>query len=489
MHASATALLLLLGALLVLGAHAQTETTAPNALQESDAAGADPPAEIVRPRVTIAQWLASSSEHTVFTALLPPDFLGGDPARNSSRLTVFAPNNQALANLARRLTRNEIPVDSNNVTSVTQALTQGFVWLQRIPDLQNAELVLRYHFLQREYAYNELLGTTQSTMSGDELSFTPNGAIVDKDPRQDVRPTRFNIFLLNGWVNVVPNVLLPFNLTRVFNQLNRLESPTPSPTPVPSPVSVPTPAPGDDDPTDDGDGTTLPPGTDDDGDDDSDPASTDDDGDGGLLPDGDDADASGEAEDPDATSEDDDDVCFPADARVHVAGGARVRMEELQAGQAVVHAASGESSPVFLFSHRMRSVRARFVEVRTACGHSVTLTPSHYVRAAGGKLVAAGALVKGDAVQTVSGECVVEETRRVSRRGLYAPHSLHGDLVVDGVVCSGYSRAVAPWAAHALLAPVRWAVKTLGVTEPLGKVLYGGADWALRVVPRGLDRY
>ena len=65
---------------------------------------------------------------------------------------------------------------------------------------------------------------------------------------------------------------------------------------------------------------------------------------------------------------------------------------------------------------------------------------------------------------------------------------MHGDLVVDGVVVSGYSTAVAPRVAEAILAPVRWAAAA-GVRSPLGSALYNGADWALTVLPRGRDQY
>ena len=40
-------------------------------------------------------------------------------------------------------------------------------------------------------------------------------------------------------------------------------------------------------------------------------------------------------------------------------------------------------------------------------------------------------------------------------RGLYNPHTLHGDVVVDGVLTSTYTGVVHPALAHALLAPLR----------------------------------
>lgn len=45
--------------------------------------------------------------------------------------------------------------------------------------------------------------------------------------------------------------------------------------------------------------------------------------------------------------------------------------------------------------------------------------------------------------------------RKVEKEGLYNPQTVHGDIVVDGIVASVYTEAVQPRVAHAMLAPMR----------------------------------
>ena len=45
--------------------------------------------------------------------------------------------------------------------------------------------------------------------------------------------------------------------------------------------------------------------------------------------------------------------------------------------------------------------------------------------------------------------------RSARKTGLYNPHTLHGDIVVDGVLTSTYTAAFSPTLAHVALAPLR----------------------------------
>lgn len=84
---------------------------------------------------------------------------------------------------------------------------------------------------------------------------------------------------------------------------------------------------------------------------------------------------------------------------------------------------------------------------------------------------AAARLVTADAVRpdvmgvhTVSHgvQRVTAVRRAYNKQGLYAPHTAAGIIAVDGVVASCYTAAIQPAAAHALLAPVRWAFARVG---------------------------
>lgn len=162
-------------------------------------------------------------------------------------------------------------------------------------------------------------------------------------------------------------------------------------------------------------------------------------------------------------------------------------MASLGAGHSIA-VSTEEFSPVFLFTHRSSTRRSLFRELTTASGHVLTLSPGHYVYA-NGKLVAGRAVRKGDMLKTVAGDSPVVRVRIVEKVGLFAPHTVHGDLIVNGVYASGYSDAVHPRLAHALLAPIRMLVRYGGFVEPLGRLFYDGADQVVRFVPGGSARY
>jgi len=120
--------------------------------------------------------------------------------------------------------------------------------------------------------------------------------------------------------------------------------------------------------------------------------------------------------------DEDDSVCFPADATVELADGRTVPMADVALGDRVRVSATAYS-PVFLFTHRVRGGRRPFVRLTTAAGASLTATAGHYVYA-NGRLTAAGAVRVGDRLETVgdAATCtVVTATARVVGTGLYNP--------------------------------------------------------------------
>jgi uncharacterized surface protein with fasciclin (FAS1) repeats len=202
--------------------------------------------------------------------------------------------------------------------------------------------------------------------------------------------------------------------------------------------------------------------------------------------DGDDAAASGEAEaSAEASGENGggDNVCFPASAVVHVYGGGEVAMADLAAGH-VVRASVDVHSPVYLFTHRQLTGMHEFVRIEAESGHVITLSANHYLYA-NSKLSAADSVRVGDVLETLDGRSKVVKVGAVLEEGLVAPHTLHGDLVVNGVRASSYTRVVHPTVAHFLLAPVRALVQFGVATEPLGALLYNGADRLARLMPKG----
>jgi len=181
--------------------------------------------------------------------------------------------------------------------------------------------------------------------------------------------------------------------------------------------------------------------------------------------------------------------CFPATAAVRLADGSVKTMAEVAVGDAL-HVGGGAHSPVYAWSHKLVDRAAEFVAITTTTGDAAAspllLSPSHYLYV-GGSLAAAAAVRAGDQLTDGAGApLTVASVGRVTRTGVFAPHTLHGDLVVDGVRVSSYTRAVHPRVAHALLAPLRVAYR-LGVKDPAGTWLYAGrpAGVVAALLPRG----
>lgn len=148
----------------------------------------------------------------------------------------------------------------------------------------------------------------------------------------------------------------------------------------------------------------------------------------------------------------------------------------------MVRVSADASSPVFMFTHKMATVRYPFVQLTTASNHSLSLTRGHYLYV-NGRLAAASTVKVGDSLELADRSA--SRVLRVGERmdvGLYNPQTLDGDLVVDGVRVSTYTTAVAPKAAHAFLMPLRAAFERVGFSL---MAFESGADRLAKVVPSG----
>ena len=151
-------------------------------------------------------------------------------------------------------------------------------------------------------------------------------------------------------------------------------------------------------------------------------------------------------------------TCFPGDATVALAGnGGKKLMRELAVGDKVLVGPGGHYSEVFMFSHRLTDAEATFVEIHTAAStRPLAITGGHYLYA-NGKLAQARAVRPGDNVTlgATGAAALVVAVRSVRKEGLYNPHTLNGDIVVNGVLTSTYTAAFSPTLAHVVLAPLR----------------------------------
>lgn len=178
--------------------------------------------------------------------------------------------------------------------------------------------------------------------------------------------------------------------------------------------------------------------------------------------------------------------CFPGSAVVKLAGGGVKMMKELEVGDEV-YVGRQETSAIFMFTHKQVEAQARFVTIETEAGESVTLTPGHYIYASG-KLVTAASVVVGNTltIETGANSAVVKTEEKVLSEGLFNPQTLHGDIIVDNVLASTYTTAVAPEFAHAVLGVTVRALYRTGLRSWIAGILHeGGGGLVERYTPKG----
>jgi desert hedgehog len=177
--------------------------------------------------------------------------------------------------------------------------------------------------------------------------------------------------------------------------------------------------------------------------------------------------------------------CFPAKATVSLESGASRRMDQVAVGDRVL-VGPDVYSAVYGFTHRLAGPVIDYVRLETCCGEVLLASPGHFVHVNGG-LVAAAAVRVGDIVTAASGATKrIVSVSREPAQGLYNPQTLQGDIVVNGLVASTYTQAVAPALAHALLTPVRAAYSLLGLSTG---VLDSGADGLAGLAPGDVAVY
>eukprot|EP00042_Codosiga_hollandica_P021702 m.77018 g.77018 ORF g.77018 m.77018 type:complete len:247 (+) comp50476_c0_seq1:93-833(+) len=177
--------------------------------------------------------------------------------------------------------------------------------------------------------------------------------------------------------------------------------------------------------------------------------------------------------------------CFPASALVELEGGVHRSMADLKIGDRVRVGRSAYSD-IYMFSHRDLIANLTFVRVDTASA-ALLLTEDHYLYV-NNRLAAAKTLKVGD--QVLDGDGFSMTVLAVSSQqstGLFNPHTLHGDIVVDGILTSTYTASIAPTLAHSMLWPVRM-LYTLGIDTEKDSFAQG-SDVVTSLLPVGRDSY
>lgn len=155
--------------------------------------------------------------------------------------------------------------------------------------------------------------------------------------------------------------------------------------------------------------------------------------------------------------------CFPGTSEVALEGGRMLQMDALKVGDRV-QVGVNEFSEVFMFTHRERTSEYSFVYLHTSSVNlTLAVSRGHFVYVSG-ELKAASDCRVGDVLHLGNGgTAMIDLITYGKARGLYNPQTLDGKIVVNGIVASTYTTAVAPETAHSLLSPVRYVFNTLGM--------------------------
>lgn len=130
-----------------------------------------------------------------------------------------------------------------------------------------------------------------------------------------------------------------------------------------------------------------------------------------------------------------------------------------------VSVGDGMFSQVYMFTHRISSGHFGFVQHRTIYGQVLRLTGGHYLYTSNGRLVRVSSIRRGDELLDADGaRKVVTSVFKVVDVGLYSPQTMHGKIVVNGVITSTYTDAIERRRAQAILAPLRLAKALQGLT-------------------------
>jgi len=171
-------------------------------------------------------------------------------------------------------------------------------------------------------------------------------------------------------------------------------------------------------------------------------------------------------------------ICFSGEMSVQVKGKGFLSMYDLQLGDEVL-TGDDRYEPVYSFGHHQPTQEAHFLQVRLLSSSSklrhppLEISRDHMVFVDGKSYpIPASRLKKGDRCILSGNEswATVTEIKQVVRKGVYAPFTVSGTIVVNGVLASSYvgfqdssvlrlgdinTPLTYQWLAHAFEAPHR----------------------------------
>lgn len=136
-------------------------------------------------------------------------------------------------------------------------------------------------------------------------------------------------------------------------------------------------------------------------------------------------------------------------------------MEKLRVGDKVA-VGNGKFSEVFMFTHQLKGEH-KFVRIETENKLMIEASEGHYMWVEG-ELKEAQNVNVGDRMAMENGiyTKVIGVQMDVVREGLYNPQTRHGDIVVNNIIASTYTKVANAKIAHAAFAPLRAMFGSVG---------------------------
>mmetsp|Transcript_14394 Transcript_14394/g.21239 ORF Transcript_14394/g.21239 Transcript_14394/m.21239 type:complete len:493 (-) Transcript_14394:256-1734(-) len=131
-------------------------------------------------------------------------------------------------------------------------------------------------------------------------------------------------------------------------------------------------------------------------------------------------------------------LCFSGSSTVTVQNRGRMSIRELQIGDMVL-TSDQKYEPIYSFGHRIENAEGDFVRITTADKNSLEMSSKHMIFTKDRGVIPASMLRKDDHVLNSLGvEVVVQSIAMIASKGLYAPFTPSGQLVVNDIIVSSF---------------------------------------------------
>mmetsp|Transcript_2264 Transcript_2264/g.5289 ORF Transcript_2264/g.5289 Transcript_2264/m.5289 type:complete len:182 (-) Transcript_2264:9-554(-) len=172
-------------------------------------------------------------------------------------------------------------------------------------------------------------------------------------------------------------------------------------------------------------------------------------------------------------------ICFSGRSQVEVQGRGQVDMKDLKIGDLVL-VENNKFEPVYSFGHINHSTETEYLQIFTQSSrHPLEMSSDHMVFVEGRRSVPASSVQVGDKLivgtdsHTLTKVVTIKE---IVRRGMYAPFTKSGTIVVNGILASCFvsfqgkeylhiGDVATPlsyhWLAHTIISLQRWLVSAI----------------------------